>query len=425
MRAPPTIAFIPLAAGIGLGALWNALGTSQPDAPTPVTAASAAPVVKDAPPPQPLGTDLEVAAMQLEAQAPQPQLGPIRYDDAARRYTAPLGTGEAVLTLDPALQARLTKTLQDGRTPYAATVLIEAGTGKVLAIAEHSTHGDAAGLAFRPIAKAASVFKIVTTSALLRAGVPKDERVCFHGGKHRMTASNLKDDPRKDGRCVGFGEILPMSANVAIAKLADRKLTHETLAAEAERFLFNKKIPFALPVETSIAAIPASGFDFADTAAGFGDVKLSAFHGALLASIVANGGLFVPPEMVETTTGTAAPEPGKPVRAISKQIAASLKEMMAATVTMGTGRKTFSDPRTPSLGKVKAAGKTGSLTDYSTKLDTSWFVGFAPVDDPQVIVATVIVNELIWHVKAPYVAKEALRAYFDEVASPGDRTAAR
>ena len=61
---------------------------------------------------------------------------------------------------------------------------------------------------------------------------------------------------------------------------------------------------------------------------------------------------------------------------------------------------------------VSAAGKTGSLTDYSTKLDTSWFVGHAPAERPEVIVASVVVNQGKWHVKAPQVAKEALRSYF-------------
>jgi cell division protein FtsI/penicillin-binding protein 2 len=83
--------------------------------------------------------------------------------------------------------------------------------------------------------------------------------------------------------------------------------------------------------------------------------------------------------------------------------------MMADTVEHGTAHRTFG--AAPRL-KRSAAGKTGSLTDYGTRLDTSWFVGFAPVDDPQVAVASVVVNGPRWHVKAPYVAKEALRSYF-------------
>jgi cell division protein FtsI/penicillin-binding protein 2 len=59
-------------------------------------------------------------------------------------------------------------------------------------------------------------------------------------------------------------------------------------------------------------------------------------------------------------------------------------------------------------------------------------VGFAPVDDPQVAVASVVVNERLWRVKAPYVAREALRAWFEGAPGrahaslePGRRAVAR
>jgi hypothetical protein len=41
-------------------------------------------------------------------------------------------------------------------------------------------------------------------------------------------------------------------------------------------------------------------------------------------------------------------------------------------------------------------------------------VGFAPVDDPQIAIATVVVNERLWHVRATQVAREGLAAYFAE-----------
>src|SRR5439155_17908816 len=44
-------------------------------------------------------------------------------------------------------------------------------------------------------------------------------------------------------------------------------------------------------------------------------------------------------------------------------------------------------------------------------MDYSWFVGFAPADDPKIAVAAVVVNGLKWRIHAPYVAREAFRAY--------------
>jgi cell division protein FtsI/penicillin-binding protein 2 len=64
------------------------------------------------------------------------------------------------------------------------------------------------------------------------------------------------------------------------------------------------------------------------------------------------------------------------------------------------------------LGDIEVAGKTGSLSNHEKPFkDYSWFVGFAPADDPRIAVAAVVVNGLKWRIHAPYVAREALRAY--------------
>ena len=73
-------------------------------------------------------------------------------------------------------------------------------------------------------------------------------------------------------------------------------------------------IAFARPVEVSTAEVPDDPFDAANTAAGFGSVRLSALHAALLAAIVANGGVFVPPVLVEDVEGVAGPAPPAPWR---------------------------------------------------------------------------------------------------------------
>ena len=54
-------------------------------------------------------------------------------------------------------------------------------------------------------------------------------------------------------------------------------------------------------------------------------------------------------------------------------------------------------------------GKTGSLADKRPFRDYSWFVGFAPRDAPRVAVAAVVVNEARWRIRAPWLAREALR----------------
>jgi cell division protein FtsI/penicillin-binding protein 2 len=298
-------------------------------------------------------------------------------------------------------------------------------------MAEHSEGPRAIPVALSPVAPAASVFKVVTSAALLERGITPESEVCFHGGKHRIQKALLADNPRRDHRCLTLANALGKSANVVFAKLAGRELTPSLLRDEATRFLFDQRIPFEWPVERSTALISADPFELATTAAGFGPVRLSPLHGALIASIVATGGVLVPPHVIDAVEGAPAPAVADPRRVVSADVAKALAEMMRTTVTDGTARKVFRrdrwSRRSP-LREVAVAGKTGSLSDAQPFKDYSWFVGFAPVDDPQVAVAAVVVNDRLWRIKAPLVAHEALAQYFasDESASaPRVRTAAR
>ncbi len=344
---------------------------------------------------------------------PLPVLGPRRLDAVTGRFLASYGSGEAVLTLDARLQKKLQRTLTSYDVPYGATVLLDPRSGRVLAMAEHSrSEPSASNLSLRAISPAASIFKIVTAAALLEQGYSPDEPVCYHGGNHRLAPRLLKDDVRRDNACLPLSTAFGHSANVVFAKLADRGLTPEVLRATAGRFLFNAAIPFPAPVETSRAEIPDDRFGLANTAAGFGDVRLSALHAAMLGAVIANHGVLVPPWLVELVQGgEAAPPLQEPLRIIDEQVAAALGAMMRATVVRGTAQKAFARPPRELRG-VSVAGKTGSLNEQRPFRDHTWFVGYAPAENPQVVVATVVVNGPLWRVRAPWVAREALAAYF-------------
>lgn len=380
----------------------SALAPEEPRAPALVEATLRTPE------PRPAGPAPILDAPILDA----PVLGERRIDPAIGRYVAPLGEGRAILTLDPRLQERLERSLSSYRVPWGATVLLEAGSGRVLALAEHSrAEPGRKGLALSALAPAASLFKIVTAAALLERGVGVESPVCYHGGRRRLQPRLLADDPRRDRRCVSLAQAFGHSTNVVFAKLADRDLDAPALRAVAERFLFNVPIAFARAVEPSPANIPDDPFGLANAAAGFGDVKLSPLHAALVASVIANGGLLVPPVLVDDVEGALLPEPPAPWRVVDEAVAAELGGMMRNTVTAGTARRVFR--RTAAgLRGVPVAGKTGSLAEPNPFRDYSWFVGYAPAEKPEVVVATVVVNGRLWHARAPIVAKEALEAFF-------------
>ncbi|WP_241758127.1 penicillin-binding transpeptidase domain-containing protein [Myxococcus landrumensis] len=326
---------------------------------------------------------------------------------------------ERVLTVDPVLQASLTKILRDYAVPYGAAVVLEPSTGRVLALAEHSeAQPDLRGLPYRAVFPAASIFKIVTGSALLEAGVTPSMEECFHGGKRRLTERNLEDTER-DGACYSLALAMGKSANVVFAKLTQKHLTADSLRRMAARFRFNREIAFPVPMDVSLAAVPEEGFDLANTGAGFGDIYLSPLHGALMASVAANDGRWVDPVLVE-------PPQGSPLlaaegeRVLEPAAAKALTDMLEETVTHGTARAVF---RERAFRVDNAVGKTGTLADRSPFRDYSWFVGFAPRDNPRVAVAALIVNDPKWRIRGTWLGREALRLGLQRVPAPLEVTA--
>lgn len=304
------------------------------------------------------------------------------------------------LTLDGDLQDQLSRTLKEYQTPYAAVVVIEPSTGKVLAMAEHSERNPSLrGLTTKAIYPAASIFKIVTASALLDAGIKPEDTECFHGGKRRIS-ERLLVDSRRDHICYSLTTALAKSANVVFAKMTQKHLTPEKLKARALEFLFNRPIAFPVPTDLSLASIPEDPLGFASAGSGFGDVYLSPLHAAGIAAIAANAGVWQPPILFE---GEDAPAP---TQVISRENAEMLGRMMEDTVSEGTARRIF---RQRGYRIEGAAGKTGCLADYNPYRDYSWFVGFAPAKAPLVAVAAVVVNDQKWRIRGTWLGREALR----------------
>lgn len=313
------------------------------------------------------------------------------------------GKGQLVAGSDDFCEQRLQWLLADYDVPEGAVVLMEPATGKILAAAGYRAPGDNdRNIALEPSFLSASTFKIVTASALLDSGLNLHKEICYHGGRRDVDLSELQDNPRRDKACADLSSALAFSRNVPMAKWTDRKLSPVQLSARARRFGFSA--PFAGPARRCFgqADIPQDRLAFAQTGAGFGQVRMSAWHGALLASLVANRGLL-PSQLSD----------GKSIRVLPQGTTAQLAQALAQTVNAGTAMRAFRDRGRYVLKDISAAGKTGSLTEGEGKnwREITWFVGFAPVDNPQVAVAAVIVNDPKWRIRAAYVGREALRTF--------------
>lgn len=295
---------------------------------------------------------------------------------------------------------------------------IEPKTGRVLAyVGYEAAKGDSPGVVTDTGPPAASVFKIITASALLDAGVSSSTSVCYGGGMRNLVQADLIDDPKRDRWCATLADALGYSINAIFAKLADRHISGDRMARYVSAFGFGQRLPFDLPNDPSPADVPESRLERARMAAGFWHSQLSPLHGALLASTIANDGKMpyaAIVDRIETRGGEAlyTHTPRTFRQVLPRHTARAAGEMMTKTVTHGTSKKAFWDPRgRPFLPGVEVAGKTGTLSRYEPHRTYNWWVGYAPVDDPQIAVAALVVNEPKWRIKASYVAREALRSY--------------
>jgi cell division protein FtsI/penicillin-binding protein 2 len=345
----------------------------------------------------------------------------LRLDIRPQRVTAPLKDGKlAELTLDPVVQRAARAQMQRYRVPEGGVVVMDVKSGKLLAYASHVNEGAKFDVNLRAEAPAASVFKIITGAALVeRAQLTAQTEQCYHGGKSRVMADELADDPVRDKWCATLAMAMGRSLNVVFARLAQKHLTPEDLTAMSGSFGFGAPIPFVLPNEAPKVTIPQEPLEFARTAAGFWNTTLSPLAAVSLAQTVANGGVTLEPRIVASLiqgeeTLWKDERPARILRrAIKGETAAELTRMMVQTVSNGSAFKGFHDESGKAyLPGIQVAGKTGTLTRYKDDRHYTWFVGFAPADKPEIAIATLIVNNPTWHIKASQLAREVLRAYF-------------
>jgi peptidoglycan glycosyltransferase len=380
--------------------LWWLRGRGEAAAAPAAHAVAPGPAQAKVPQPLPPAPPVPITAAQLAQATTHPD----------GSMTLRQGQTDVPLTLDGKLQQDIQGLLDRSHVPYGAVVLMDPRTGAILAMVEHREPGDpvgAIGGLGQPDMPAASVFKVVTSAALLTAGQTPETKACFHGGKHGIDASHLKASA-SDTQCQTLTEALAHSTNAAFARLALDHLHAGDLAAMAHKLGWGSAQAGDVAMQPSTVDEGTTPLDFARTAPGFAGSTLSPLHGAMLAATVANHGLAMQPRLVQNR----APQPIGQV--ITPEVADGLAAMMTQTVAVGTGRHAFS-VRPKSLQGMAIAGKTGSLSnnDPVTWRHFSWFVGFAPADHPQVAVAAIAVNGLKWRVKGPQLARDALALRFD------------
>ena len=388
----------------------------------PVTQPGAGPVTGPAGVPETAGAARPATAAAL---AELIDLDQLTLTASGDHYEALLKDGRhAVLTLDPGLQAYAEKLLQEARAPRGAIVAM-APDGRILALAGRrgderrgkrqpptgpatavasAANGFDWRLATDVWAPAASVFKLVTASALVAAGVDPSDKVCFHGGIRSVLESNLHDDKR-DSRCESLLYGVAHSNNAILGKLAFQKLAPEALSKLARTLGLMDVLPGSeLRGSAGAMDLPvAHDLSFAQAAAGFAGSQLSAVGGALLAATFADDGEQPVPRLVASIDGVAQAVPPRR-RAVTAEIAKAVGKMMMATCEIGSAAKSFGRHQA-----IHVAGKTGTLTRTEPfYMEHSWFVGYAPAEQPEIVVSVVLGNPENWHLRGHEAARRLI-----------------
>ncbi len=308
-----------------------------------------------------------------------------------------------------------------------AAVALEPSTGRVLALASApsfdpnlvETDFDSIEAITAPCKPAAplldratagrfvpgSTFKIVTAAAALDTGVYTPESEFDDPGFCTLFGEevfNFSDQ----GRPSGFGRVtlaqaVQNSINSVFCNIG-KELGAETVLDYAKRFGFYERPPIDLPSEEVLISglykngrlyDPESQSEVDPGRLAFGQERLvvTPLQMALVAAGVANAGVVMEPKLVERIVSPEGDviqrfEPEEWKTAVEPSTAADLTAMMVLAVQAGTGVAA-------QIPGISVAGKTGTAETGVQGRNNTWFIAFAPAEEPEVAVAVALSDQ--------------------------------
>lgn len=321
----------------------------------------------------------------------------------------PVNGQNLVLTIDHYIQYIAERELRKAFTQYhakgASCVVMNPMTGEVLAMvslpdfdsndAGASTADTRRNRAVVDFYEPGSVFKVVTASAALNEGVfQENDRVFCENGEYHITRRRVLHDVHSYG-WLTVRQVIEKSSNIGAVKIA-QKLGAEELYTYIKKFGFGEITGIDFPGEAEGVVRPLdqwSGYSITSIPMGQ-EITVTSLQMAQAMSVIANGGYLVHPFLVSRifdTHGVMIKE-YKPTivrEVLQHDVAERMGSILEGVVDEGTGRNA-------QIKGVRVAGKTGTAQKilptggYSHSNFIGSFVGFAPVDNPRVVVNVMV-----------------------------------
>src|SRR5213083_2566888 len=321
------------------------------------------------------------------------------YESPARVIAPPVAGSDVVLTLDAELQEIAQRALDDALRRMDAdggdVVMLDPGTGEVLALASRQRDGSARPSAFTDTFEPGSLAKIFAAAALLSLRrVSSTDRVSGEGGKWRVLGRTITDDDPQPS--LTLADAIRVSSNIAIAKFAAR-LTPEEQYVTLRDFGFGALTGIEFPAEATGRLRPPSEWtrpSAASLAMGY-ELSVTPIQVAMAYGALANDGLLLQPTLIREVRsaggGVRYRHRLEPVRrVVSPEVAAALRSMLRGVVERGTGTEA-------ALTNFPVAAKTGTARRvvngrYAAGEYTASFAALFPADQPQLVLVVKIDN---------------------------------
>jgi stage V sporulation protein D (sporulation-specific penicillin-binding protein) len=336
-----------------------------------------------------------------------------RMNDMADDYEPPVDGLDLKLTIDTKIQTIVERELDIAEAKYhpdgMIAIAMNPNTGEILAM---SSRPDFDPANYKNVApeiynrnlpvwstyEPGSTFKIITLAAALEEGKVDLEKDHFHDpGFVKVGGARLRCWKRGGHGSQSFLEVVQNSCNPGFVELGQR-LGKEKLFSYIKDFGFGQKTGIDLQGEGTgiLFNLDKVGpVEQATTAFGQG-VSVTPIQQVAAISATINGGTLYTPyiakELIDPRTGEVVMK-NSPVakrKVISEETSKKMRYALESVVAQGTGGKAFVDG-------YRVGGKTGTAQKavngrYLENNHIVSFIGFAPADDPELVVYVAVDN---------------------------------
>lgn len=332
---------------------------------------------------------------------------------SSERYAKPQDGLNLKLTIDKQIQSIMERELDQAMVKYQAqgswAIAMNPKNGEILAMAsrpgyepgqykEYDSQVYNRNLPIWMTYEPGSTFKIITLAAALQEGkVDLEHDHFFDPGHAEVGGARLRCWKKGGHGSQTFLQVVENSCNPGFVALGQR-LGKDSLFQYIRDFGFGAKTGIDLNGEsTGILFKPSQvgPVELATTAFGQG-VSVTPLQQIAAVSAAINGGKLYKPHVakawVNPDTGETVSEvkPELVRQVISEETSQKVRSALESVVAKGTGRPAFIDG-------YRVGGKTGTAQKvingrYSPTEHIVSFIGFAPADDPQIVVYTAVDN---------------------------------